>query len=77
MEAMEPTELATILKENGWELARTKGSHHIFKHKDRPDHIVVPFANSKKRIHRGLACNILAQMKRGDLRVKTEGIHEA
>jgi predicted RNA binding protein YcfA (HicA-like mRNA interferase family) len=30
------------LKHDGWVLARTKGSHHTFKHPDRPGLVTVP-----------------------------------
>lgn len=30
------------LKDDGWRLVRTKGSHHQFKHPDRPGLITVP-----------------------------------
>jgi predicted RNA binding protein YcfA (HicA-like mRNA interferase family) len=35
-----------VLGRTGWEFKRSKGSHHIYKHPDSPDLIVVP-------VHRG------------------------
>ena len=40
------------LKKNGWQLIRTRGSHHIFRHPDRPDaRVVVP--HPRKDLARG------------------------
>ena len=30
------------LKVAGWVLDRVRGSHHVFKHPERPGHVVVP-----------------------------------
>ncbi|MEM6393247.1 MAG: type II toxin-antitoxin system HicA family toxin [Planctomycetota bacterium] len=34
-------EIIKRLKREGWEHVRTRGSHHIFTHPDRPDALVV------------------------------------
>ncbi len=43
---MSPKKLIRILEHRGWEFKRSRGSHHVFKHQDIPDLIVVP-------VHRG------------------------
>lgn len=39
---MDSREVIQRLKNEGWRLVRTKGSHHQFKHPDRPGLITVP-----------------------------------
>lgn len=36
------SEVIRILKANGWTLARTKGSHHHFRHPTKPGIVTVP-----------------------------------
>ncbi|MDP9187908.1 MAG: type II toxin-antitoxin system HicA family toxin [Actinomycetota bacterium] len=31
-----------MLERSGWELDRVKGSHHVFRHPDRTNRVVVP-----------------------------------
>jgi predicted RNA binding protein YcfA (HicA-like mRNA interferase family) len=47
------------LKAAGWVLDRVRGSHHVFKHTDRPGHIVVP--HPKKDLGTGLVAAIRKQ----------------
>lgn len=51
------TEIIRLLKKNGWELVRTRGSHHQFKHKDFNYLITVP--HPKKDLPIGTAKKIL------------------
>ncbi|MFZ2209742.1 MAG: type II toxin-antitoxin system HicA family toxin [Porticoccaceae bacterium] len=39
---MKVSEVLSKLKEDGWELVATKGSHRQFKHKTKPGRITVP-----------------------------------
>ena len=43
----------------GWRLDRVNGSHHIYKHPDRPGHVVVP--HPKKDLGLGLVKAIRRQ----------------
>jgi predicted RNA binding protein YcfA (HicA-like mRNA interferase family) len=43
----------------GWILDRVRGSHHVFKHPDRPGHVVVP--HPKKDLGTGLVAAIRKQ----------------
>jgi predicted RNA binding protein YcfA (HicA-like mRNA interferase family) len=40
--AVTPKEAARALTRSGWTLDRTKGSHQVFRHPDRPNRVVVP-----------------------------------
>ena len=53
---------AAIIRElqaAGWVLDRVRGSHHVFKHPDRPGHVVVP--HPKKDLGPGLVAAIRKQ----------------
>lgn len=39
---MTSLEVINCLKKNGWELHRTRGSHHIFRHPSKGGHVTVP-----------------------------------
>lgn len=39
--AVKPQELIRVLERRGWQLIRTGGSHHVFKHPEFPNRIVV------------------------------------
>lgn len=39
---MKVSEVLSKLKDDGWELVVTKGSHRQFKHKTKPGRITVP-----------------------------------
>lgn len=43
---MKPKELIRRLEQEGWQVVRTEGSHHMMKHSQRKDLIVVPFHNT-------------------------------
>ena len=53
------TDLIRELKAAGWVLDRVRGSHYVFKHTDRPGHIVVP--HPKKDLGTGLVAAIRKQ----------------
>jgi predicted RNA binding protein YcfA (HicA-like mRNA interferase family) len=36
------SDLIKLLEQNGWQLVRIKGSHHQFKHPNKPIPITVP-----------------------------------
>lgn len=44
IKSMKAKDLIKQLKQNGWELARVNGSHHIFKREDKT--VVVPVHNT-------------------------------
>jgi len=39
---MKVSEVLSKLKDDGWELVATKGSHRQFKHKTKPGRVTVP-----------------------------------
>lgn len=39
---MKSADIIRELQAAGWFLDRVRGSHHVFKHQDRPGHVVVP-----------------------------------
>ena len=43
---MKPKELIRRLEQEGWQIVRTEGSHHMMKHPDSKHLIVVPFHNT-------------------------------
>lgn len=54
---MNSSDLIRMLKENGWKHMRTTGSHHHFKHPEKPDLLTVP--HPKKDLPTGTANSIL------------------
>lgn len=42
---MKPKELLKILQADGWEIERTRGSHHIPKHPEKSGRPVIPLHN--------------------------------
>nr|WP_181872582.1 type II toxin-antitoxin system HicA family toxin [Phyllobacterium bourgognense] len=49
---MRSADIIRELVKAGWILDRIRGSHHVFKHPDRPGHVVVP--HPKKDLGMGL-----------------------
>ncbi|UCH49368.1 MAG: type II toxin-antitoxin system HicA family toxin [Betaproteobacteria bacterium] len=47
MKAISGKELARLLEDRGWQLRRTKGSHHIYSKEGNPARISVPIHGSK------------------------------
>ncbi|HEX7984471.1 MAG TPA: type II toxin-antitoxin system HicA family toxin [Duganella sp.] len=56
---MNSTELIKRLEHAGWRLRRVRGSHHIYAHPDRGEHISVP--HPKKDLGIGLVQKLLKQ----------------
>jgi predicted RNA binding protein YcfA (HicA-like mRNA interferase family) len=56
---MKSADLIRELNAAGWKLDRIRGSHHVFRHPDRPGHIVVP--HPKKDLGKGLVAAIRKQ----------------
>ena len=56
---MRSADLIRELRQHGWQLARVRGSHHIFTHPDRPGSVVVP--HPKKDLGTGLVAAIRKQ----------------
>ena len=54
-----PQELGRLLEVHGFELDRTKGSHHIYYHSETGRRVVVPF--HKRDLPRGTLRAILRQ----------------
>jgi predicted RNA binding protein YcfA (HicA-like mRNA interferase family) len=48
-----------MLKADGWKLVRTVGSHHQFKHPDKPGKVTVP--HPKRDLPRGTVNSVLKQ----------------
>ena len=59
MRIMKGVVLVRELKVAGWVLDRVRGSHHVFKHPERPGHVVVP--HPKKDLGVGLVAAIRKQ----------------
>ena len=56
MRTMRSVDLIRQVRADGWTLDRVRGSHHVYKHPDRPGHIVVP--HPKKELGKGLVAAI-------------------
>jgi len=56
---MNSKSLIKMLKKDGWELDRIKGSHHVFTHLEKKGIVVVP--HPKKDIPIGTTNSILKQ----------------
>jgi predicted RNA binding protein YcfA (HicA-like mRNA interferase family) len=59
MRIMKSADIIRELVKAGWILDRIRGSHHVFKHPDRPGHVVVP--HPKKDLGIGLIKAIYKQ----------------
>jgi predicted RNA binding protein YcfA (HicA-like mRNA interferase family) len=56
---LKSSELIRELRGAGWVLDRVRGLHHVFKHRDRGGHVVVP--HPKKDLGTGLVAAIRKQ----------------
>lgn len=56
---MKSSSLIKFIKEDGWNLVRTKGSHHHFKHPNKKGIVTIP--HPKKVVPIGKANSILKQ----------------
>lgn len=59
MHTMTSADIIKKLKEAGWQLNRTKGSHHIYTHPVKGGHISVP--HPKKDLGTGLVKKLMTQ----------------
>lgn len=59
MRMMKSADIIRELRAAGWFLDQVRGSHHVFKHSDRPGHVVVP--HPKKDLGAGLVAAIRKQ----------------
>ena len=46
---LKPKELMKILEADGWLLIRVRGSHHMYRHPNKPGMLIVPFHNNDMR----------------------------
>lgn len=51
--------LIAKLQKAGWELCNVRGSHHVYRHSERPGHISVP--HPQKDLGRGLLHKLMKQ----------------
>jgi len=56
---MSSKDLIQLLKQDGWMLRGSKGSHHVFVHPTKTGHLTVP--HPKKDLGTGLVQKILKQ----------------
>jgi len=56
---MSSKELIALLVEDGWYHDRTRGSHQVFKHPTKSNHITVP--HPKKDLPKGTAQKIMKE----------------
>ncbi|PWQ96962.1 type II toxin-antitoxin system HicA family toxin [Leucothrix arctica] len=56
---MKSKDVIKSIETEGWVLVRTKGSHHQFKHPDRPGLVTVP--HPKTDLPRGTVKSIMRQ----------------
>jgi predicted RNA binding protein YcfA (HicA-like mRNA interferase family) len=56
---MRSADLIREIQKEGWVLDRVRGSHHVFRHPDRPGILVVP--HPKKELGTGLVQAIRKQ----------------
>jgi predicted RNA binding protein YcfA (HicA-like mRNA interferase family) len=59
MRNMKSAALIRELTAAGWVLDRVRGSHHVFRHPNRPGHVVVP--HPKKDLGPGLVAAVRKQ----------------
>ncbi len=53
------SELIRLVERDGWVLRRVRGSHHQFKHPEKPGLVTIP--HPKKALPQGTVRNILRQ----------------
>lgn len=54
---MNSAELIKLLERDGWTLANVRGSHHVFRHPNKPGHISVP--HPRKDLGKGLTHKLM------------------
>jgi predicted RNA binding protein YcfA (HicA-like mRNA interferase family) len=58
LKSLSGKELSVLLKENGWELKRVRGSHHVYTKEGSPARISVPM-HGNKPLKRGLLLHLM------------------
>ena len=56
---MNSKEISKLILKDGWELVRTKGSHHQYRHPVKPGTVTIP--HPKKDLPKGTVKSILKQ----------------
>jgi predicted RNA binding protein YcfA (HicA-like mRNA interferase family) len=56
---MNSAEVIRQLEQAGWVLANVRGSHHVFRHPERPGHVSVP--HPRKDLGKGLVHKLLKE----------------
>ena len=56
---MNSAEVIRQLEQAGWVLANVRGSHHVFRHPEKPGHISVP--HPRKDLGKGLIHKLLKE----------------
>lgn len=56
---MKSADLIRLMTADGWQLDRVRGSHHVFRHPQRPGIVVVP--HPKRDLGKGLVAAIRKQ----------------
>ncbi len=56
---MKSADLIREVEAVGWTLNRIRGSHHIFRHANRPGHVTIP--HPKKDLGKGLVASVRKQ----------------
>jgi predicted RNA binding protein YcfA (HicA-like mRNA interferase family) len=56
---MKSADLIREVEAVGWTLNRIRGSHHIFRHADRPGHVTIP--HPRKDLGKGLVASVRKQ----------------
>jgi len=61
-------DLASIVQQRGWQLARVHGSHHVFTKADRRERLVIPI-HSNRPLKIGLLRSVMkiADLQESDL----------
>lgn len=52
-------DLIKAIEKDGWELVKTTGSHHKYKHPTKPGQVIIP--HPRKDLPKGTAAAILKQ----------------
>ena len=59
LHTVKSADVIRLLEADGWTVNRVRGSHHVFRHPNKPGIVVVP--HPKKDLGRGLVTAILKQ----------------
>lgn len=61
MKIYKAKEVVSILKQDGWYLTKTTGSHHHFKHPTKPGKVTVPYRTESEDVKIATLKSILKQ----------------